>query len=172
MQVGFSKVTYGFKRNKKKSFQSALNTDSPPLSVFFPTIGFKAGPSEKAWPLEGRSIKMRNQDGTTSIRLPLFNGNNLIFWKTRMRSYLQSLGANLWAIVEGGYQYPATVPTDPMERKNYESNAKAVNAITGSLTESKFVKFMQLNIAKEMWDKIILSYEGDAKVKSSKLQTL
>ena len=31
---------------------------------------------------------------------------------------------------------------------------------------------MQLNTAKTIWDKIILSYEGDAKVKSAKLQTL
>ena len=31
---------------------------------------------------------------------------------------------------------------------------------------------MQLNTSKEIWDKIILSYEGDAKVKSAKLQTL
>ena len=31
---------------------------------------------------------------------------------------------------------------------------------------------MQLNIAKVIWDKIILRYEGDAKVKSAKLQTL
>ena len=31
---------------------------------------------------------------------------------------------------------------------------------------------MQLNIAKEIWDKIILIYEGDTKVKSAKLQTL
>ena len=89
-----------------------------------------------------------------------------------MRSYLQSLGAEVWAIVEQGYQYPATVPTDPMERKNYETNAKAVNALLGSLTELEFVKVMQLNIAKTIWDKIILSYEGDAKVKSAKLQTL
>ena len=89
-----------------------------------------------------------------------------------MKSYLQSMGADVWAIVEQGYQYPATIPTDPTKRKNYESNAKAVNAITGSLTESEFVKVMQLNTAKEMWDKIILSYEGDAKVKSAKLQTL
>ena len=108
---------------------------------------------------------MSNQDGTTSIRPPLFNRNNLIFWKTRMRSYLQSLGAEVWAIVEGGYQYPAAVPTDSTERKNYETNAKAVNALLGSLTESEFVKFMQLNTTKAIWDKIILSYEGDAKVK-------
>ena len=31
---------------------------------------------------------------------------------------------------------------------------------------------MQLNTVKAIWDKIILSYEGDAKVKSAKLQTL
>ena len=60
---------------------------------------------------------MSNQDGMASIRPPLFNGNNLIFWKTRMRSYLQSLGADVWAIVEGGYQYPSAVPTDPVEEK-------------------------------------------------------
>ena len=78
---------------------------------------------------------MSNQDGTTSIRPPLFNGNNLIFWKTRMRSYLQSLGVDVWAIVERGYQYPAAVPTDPTARKNYETNSKAVNALLGSLNE-------------------------------------
>ena len=115
---------------------------------------------------------MRNQDGIASIRPPLLNGNNLICWKTRMRSYLQSLGEDVWEIVEQGYQYPAAVPMDPTERKNYETNAKAVNALLGSLIESEFFKFMQLNTAKEIWDKIILSYEGDAKVKSAKLQSL
>ena len=115
---------------------------------------------------------MSNQDGTTSIKPPLFNGSNLIFCKIRMRSYLQSMGADVWAIVERGYQYPVAVPTNPTKKKNYETNAKAVNALTGSLTESEFVKVMQLNTTKEIWDKIILSYEGDAKVKSAKLQTL
>ena len=51
-------------------------------------------------------------------------------------------------------------------------NAKVVNALLGSLNESEFVKFMQLNTTKEIWDKIILSYEGDTKVKSAKLQNL
>ena len=57
-----------------------------------------------------------------------------------MRSFLQSMGADVWAIVEQGYQYPAATPTDPTERKNYESNAKVVNAITRILTESEFFK--------------------------------
>ena len=36
-------------RNEKvKSFEYAVNTDSPPLSVFFPTIGIRAGSSAEA----------------------------------------------------------------------------------------------------------------------------
>jgi len=115
---------------------------------------------------------MNDQDGTTSIRLPLFNEKTLIFWKKRKISYLQSLGADVWGIVEGGYQYPGSIPKDAMTRKNYETNARAVNALLGSLTESEFVKFMQLNTTKEIWEKIIISYEGDTKVKSAKIQTL
>ena len=34
------------------------------------------------------------------------------------------------------------------ERKNYETNEKVVNALLGSLTESEFVKVMQLNTTK------------------------
>jgi len=96
----------------------------------------------------------------------------LIYWKKRTRAYLQSLGANIWEIVEKGYQYPAVVPTDLAERKTYEINAKVVNALFGSLSKLEFVKFVNLNIAKEIWNKIIQSYEGDSQVKHAKLQTL
>ena len=78
---------------------------------------------------------MRNHEETGSIRPPMLNGNNLAYWKIRTRAYLQSLRANVWAIVEGGYQYPAVVPTDPIENKSYENNAKAINALLGSLSE-------------------------------------
>ena len=115
---------------------------------------------------------MGSQEGVMSIKPPLFNGSNLIFWKVRTKAYLQSLGADVWAIVEEGYQYPASIPTDAAERKKYEINAKAVNVLLGSMSELEFAKVMQLHSAKEIWDKIILSYERDTKVKSAKLQTL
>lgn len=115
---------------------------------------------------------MSNQDETTSIRPPLFNGNTFIYWKTRTRSHLQSLGEDVLEFVEGGYQYLAAVPTDAAEKKTYETNAKVVNSLLGSVKESEFVKVMQLNTTKQIWDRIIQSYEGDTKVKSAKLQTL
>lgn len=74
--------------------------------------------------------------------------------------------------MEGGYQYPVVVPTNPAENKLYKTNAKVVNALLGSLSESEFVKVMQLNPTKEIWDKIVQSYEGDSQVKRAKLQTL
>jgi len=74
--------------------------------------------------------------------------------------------------VEGGYTFPTAIPTDTAGKKQYETNAKAVNTLLGSLSQSKFVKVMQLKSTKEIWDKIILSYEGDSQVKCAKLQTL
>ena len=67
---------------------------------------------------------------------------------------------------------PSSIPTDDVGKKQYETNAKVVNALLGSLTKSEFVKVMQLNTAKAICDKIIQSYEGDTKVKNAKLQTL
>ena len=46
-----------------------------------------------------------------------------------------------------------------------------MNSILSGVTEAEFVKVMHLNFAKEMWDKIVNSYEGNEKVKDAKLQT-
>ena len=74
--------------------------------------------------------------------------------------------------MEGGYTFPSTIPIDTAGKKQYETNAKAVNTLFGSLSQSEFVKVMQLKTAKEIWDKIVLSYEGDNQVKCAKLQSL
>ena len=57
-------------------------------------------------------------------------------------------------------------------KKQYETNAKVVNTLLGSLSQSEFVKVMQLKLAKKIWDKIVLSYKGYSQVKHAKLQTL
>eukprot|EP00253_Pinus_taeda_P035921 PITA_35921 len=104
---------------------------------------------------------MSNQEREGSIRPPIFDGSNFIYWKVRTTSYLQSLGTDFWEIMEGGYTFPSAIPIDAAGKKKYETNAKAVNTISASLSQSKFVKVMQIKSAKEIWDKIVLSYEGD-----------
>lgn len=113
---------------------------------------------------------MSSQYGVFSNNPPLFNGTNFVFWKVRMRSYLQALGDDVWVVVESGYQYPTSIPIDGTRKKEYENNAKAVNAILGGLDESEFMKVMQISTTKEIWNILVHTYEGDTKVK--KFQTL
>ena len=115
---------------------------------------------------------MSNYEREASIRPPVFDGTNFVYWKFRVTAYLQSLGTEVWDIIDTGYTFPASTPTDPAEKKKYETNAKAVNTLLGCLSQSEFVKVMQYKSAKERWDKIVLSYEGDEQVKMTKLQTL
>ena len=85
---------------------------------------------------------MGSHEGVMTLRPPLFNGSNLLFWKIRKKSYLQSLSAEVWAIVEEGYRYPTIIPTNAAKRKKYEINTKAVNVSLGSLSKSEFLKVM------------------------------
>eukprot|EP00253_Pinus_taeda_P032145 PITA_32145 len=110
---------------------------------------------------------MSNYKKEASITPPIFDGSNFVYWKVKTTTYLQSLGTKVWDIMEGGYTFPSTTPTDTAGKKQYETNAKAINTLLGSLSQSEFVKVMQLKIAKEIWDKILLSYEGDDQMRLS-----
>ena len=101
---------------------------------------------------------MSNHEKEGFIRPPIFDGINFVYWKVRTTAYLQSLGTDVWEIMEGRYTFPSAIPTDVVGKKQYETNAKVVNTFLGSLSPSKFVKVTQLKSAKEIWDKIILSY--------------
>eukprot|EP00253_Pinus_taeda_P013534 PITA_13534 len=115
---------------------------------------------------------MSKYEREASIRPPIFYGTSFVYCKVRVTAYLQSLGTEVWDIIDTGYTFPSTTPTDPAEKKQFETKAKAINTLLGCLSQSEFVKGMQYKTAKQIWDKIILSYEGDEQVKREKLQTL
>eukprot|EP00253_Pinus_taeda_P029384 PITA_29384 len=115
---------------------------------------------------------MSNYEREAPITPPVFDGTNFNYWKVRVTTYLQSLGTEVWEIVETGYAFPSTTPTDADEKKKYETNAKAVSTLLGCISQSEFMKVMHYKSAKEIWDKIVTSYEGDEQVKRAKLQTL
>jgi hypothetical protein len=113
---------------------------------------------------------MSSHEGNSTNKAPLFNGTNFAFWKVRMRTYIMVLGADVWDVVDIGYVKPVVLANKD-DKLEFIFNAKAMNAILSGLAEAKFVKVMHLGTAKEMWDKLINSYEGNEKVKDAKLQT-
>jgi hypothetical protein len=113
---------------------------------------------------------MSSHEGNSTNKAPLFNGTNFAFWKVRMRTYIMALGADVWDVVDTGYVKPVVLANKD-DKLEFSFNAKAMNAILSGLAEEEFVKVMHLETAKEMWDKLINSYEGNEKVKDAKLQT-
>jgi hypothetical protein len=73
-------------------------------------------------------------------------------------------------VVEIGYVKPVVLASKD-DKLEFSFNAKSMNVILSGLAEAKFVKVMYLESAKEIWDKLISSYEGNEKVKGAKLQT-
>ena len=64
-----------------------------------------------------------------SIRVPIFDGEDHIFWKIRMKNYLMSIGLEVWALVEQGYDVPKFTPIEAEDRKKFWEHAKALNTL-------------------------------------------
>eukprot|EP00253_Pinus_taeda_P007978 PITA_07978 len=83
---------------------------------------------------------MSNYEREASIRPTIFDGTNFVYWKVRVTTYLQYLGTEFWDIIDTGYTFPSATPTDPAEKKQFETNAKDFNTLLGCLSQLEFVK--------------------------------
>ena len=64
----------------------------------------------------------------------MFNGTNYLFWKVRMNTYIQSLGDDVWDVVEEENQKPLVVTTKD-QNMEFTCNAKTINALLADLLE-------------------------------------
>ena len=146
---------------------NSTNTDSPPLSVL-QQLESKQVLSEQTnrWKVIMGKFAKQSKSGT-----PLFDGSNYAFWSIRMRAFIEAQGIELWQSIENGYKVPKTVPTNAGDLVQYNNNSRARNHLLSAIDESVFNKVMNCPSAKEMWDKLQTTYEGDHKVKEAKLQT-
>jgi hypothetical protein len=113
---------------------------------------------------------MTSHEGNSTNKPSLFNGTDFGFWKVGMRTYIMALGADVWYMVETGYVKPIILANKD-HKLEFSFNAKAMNSILSGIAKVEFVKFMHLESAKETWDKLISIYEGNEKLKVTKLQT-
>ena len=85
---------------------------------------------------------MDQQEGLSTNKPPLFTGENDVYWSVRMRFHLMSLGLKVWATTEKELNTGNQYPTDTIELREYEGNAKYLNTILSGLTQSIFTKVM------------------------------
>ena len=93
-------------------------------------------------------------DRGQSLIIPhLFDGTNYVYWKVRMRAFLQSLDEKVWQAVEIGWIKPKEAPAewDEAKIKVANFNSRALNALFSVVTNEEFKKISSTETAKEAW---------------------
>lgn len=65
-----------------------------------------------------------------------------------MKTYLKSLGVEVWVVMLMGYEEPKKTSSDKDDKLEFTANAKAMNALLSGLSESKFIKLMHCKTTK------------------------
>ncbi|VFQ64924.1 unnamed protein product [Cuscuta campestris] len=122
-------------------------------------------------------------EGQSTSRPPLFDGTNYTYWKERMRIYIRSTNFQLWLAIKNGKEKPMKkvgeelVPKtedefDAEDIKKVENYSKAINMIYCAVNPDDYRKISCCTTAKEMWDKLEVTYEGTDQVREAKIDFL
>ena len=119
-------------------------------------------------------------EGAHVSRPPLFTGEKFDFWKDKIKTFIESNHLELWYVIENGYEAPVDATRVPIPRaswnvdqkKAYQVNQKARHYLIYTITPAEYEKCGECATAKEIWDSLILSYEGSSQVRETKASML
>jgi hypothetical protein len=91
---------------------------------------------------------------------PHFYGEDYAFWSHKMRSHLFSLHPSIWEVVENGMQFDST-DNPVFINEQIHKNAQATTVLLASLCSDEYNKVSGLDNAKQIWDTLKISHEGN-----------
>jgi hypothetical protein len=91
---------------------------------------------------------------------PHFDGEDYGFWSHKMRSHLFSLHPSIWEIVENGMQFDS-MDNPIFINEKIHKNAQATTVLLASLCRDEYHKVSGLDNAKQIWDTLKISHEGN-----------
>ncbi|KAK4386398.1 putative disease resistance protein [Sesamum angolense] len=110
-----------------------------------------------------------------NLKSPFFSGQNYDYWAIKMKTYFQS--QKLWELVEEGVTLPEDSSTSSSAEKGKLENKKAKDSealyyIQTTVADHIFPRISVATSTKEAWSILQKEYQGSAKVRIIKLQTL
>jgi hypothetical protein len=103
------------------------------------------------------------------VNLHTFDGEDYGFWSHKMRSHLFSLHPSIWEIVENGMQFDSM--DNPMFiNEQIHKNAQATTVLLASLCREEYHKVGGLDNAKQIWDTLKISHEGNDATMITKME--
>ncbi|GAV65295.1 DUF4219 domain-containing protein/UBN2 domain-containing protein [Cephalotus follicularis] len=127
---------------------------------------------------------MNNAESQNISKPSFFEGNNYSHWKAKMTVFIQSLDYNLCDLIVDGLNLPTirskngdVLPKprntyNDNDRRRIQLNAKAKHIIICAINSSEFNRVSSCNSAKEMWDRLEVTYECTNQVKDAKISML
>jgi hypothetical protein len=100
---------------------------------------------------------------------PHFDGEDYSFWSHKMRSHLFSLHPSIWEIVENGMHFDST-DNPVMINEQIHKNAQATTVLLASLCRDEYNKVSGLDNAKQIWDTLKISHEGNDATMITKME--
>ena len=93
-------------------------------------------------------------DPGQSLLIPLlFYGTNYVYWKVRIKIFLQALGEQVWQAVKVGWIKPKEAPMDWDDATIIAANfnSRALNALFCGVTNEEFKRISSTEVTKEIW---------------------
>ncbi|GJW49424.1 zf-CCHC domain-containing protein [Tanacetum coccineum] len=118
-------------------------------------------------------------------RSPLFESDGFIYWKNRFETYVKSKDLDLWHVITYGdfppIQYnpetkkDETVSFDKQNddlKKKLAKNNEAKMVIYNALPRKEYERIFMCKTAKEIWDTLLITHQGNSQVKDNKIDLL
>ena len=77
-----------------------------------------------------------------SIKVPIFDGEDHVFWNIRMKKYLMSIGLEVWELVEEGYNVPNFTPIEKGDMKKFWEHTKDLNTLQVGISKKVLAKVL------------------------------
>ncbi|VFQ71990.1 unnamed protein product [Cuscuta campestris] len=155
----------------------------PSMGSLFPLVVRRKGIFLRVEVLECGISEQGIGEGQSTTRPPLFDGTNYTYWNERMRIYIRSTNFQLWLVIKNGEEVPMKKVGDKLipktedefdaeDIKKVENYAKAINMLYCAVNPDDYRKISCCSTAKEMWDKLEVTYEGTDQVREAKVDFL
>ncbi|GJS29091.1 zf-CCHC domain-containing protein [Tanacetum coccineum] len=127
----------------------------------------------------------RYLEGKSMQRPLLFESDGFIYWKNRFKTYVKSKDLDLWHVITHGdfppiQNNPETkkdeiVPFDKQNddlKKKLAKNNEAKMVIYNALPRKEYERIFMCKTAKEIWDTLLITHQGNSQVKDNKIDLL
>ncbi|GJS82540.1 zf-CCHC domain-containing protein [Tanacetum coccineum] len=124
-------------------------------------------------------------EGQSMQRPPLFESNGFIYWKNRFETYVKSKDLDLWHVITDGDFLPIKynfetkkdeiVPFHKQDddlKKKLAKNNEAKMVIYNALPRKEYERIFMCQTAKEIWDTLLITHQGNNQVKANKIDLL